>query len=1096
MRKLAVVSLGNRALIALVTIFVLIFGVVTTAGLKQELIPSLQVPTAIVMTNYPGASPDVVEERVTQPIEQAVLGVQGLESSSSTSATGISTVVVNFEYGTNMAQAQQDLQAAVSRVSGFLPDEADSQVVTGSIDDLPVQVLSVTADLPPADLADRLTTIAVPELEKLPGVRAVAVAGGPSQRVLVDLDLDKVAQAGLTPAQISQALAAAGQLTSAGTITEERSELSVTLGAKLASADDVADIVLASPTSGSVVLGDIADVTLEEVPATSVSRTNGEASLTLSITKTPDGNTVDVSEAIAAALPHLEAEIGAKAAFVSTFDQAPFITQSIHDLLIEGGLGLVMAIVVILVFLLSIRSTLVTAVSIPVSVLIALIGLSVADYSLNILTLGALTIAIGRVVDDSIVVIENIKRHLSYGTAKLKAITTAVGEVAMAITAATITTVAVFLPIGVVGGQVGELFRPFAVTVALALLASLLVSLTIVPVLAYWFLKAPEDVVDPAQVQQQAEEKERRSWLQRAYVPALKAVVGRPVIALLVAAALLGGTLALIPQLRQDFLGDMGQDTISVTQEFEIGENLETQTEQALVVEDALRAVDGVDVVQTTIGGGGMFSFGMGGGSDQATFSVTTSPDADPAVVTEDIRAELDKLTDVGELTVASGAAMYGTDVVIDISAADPDVLREATEAVQDRMAALDHVTDVRSSLVAAQPRVEVKVDEEKAAELGLSGAAVAQSLQGLITPATVGSIERGGSTIDIVLRIDDAPVGLDALKKVEIAGAAGPVKLSEIASVSIIEVPPSISHVNGQRSASVTLTPTGNDLAQTSVSVQTALDEVDLPEGATASIGGVTADQAEAFGQLGLALLVAIAIVYVVMVATFKSLVQPLILLISIPFAATGVLVALLVSDTALGVPALIGLLMLIGIVVTNAIVLIDLVNHYRAQGQSIDDALINGARQRLRPILMTAAATIMALVPMGLGVTGGGVFISKPLAIVVIGGLFSSTILTLFLVPVLYRLVERSAEKRKVYSQQRRMARLEAKGLTLDPEGRVIHIDALPAGSELETEASAVAESTGERPDQQPVDSEPVDSEPVDSEPADEEYVPRRAR
>ncbi|HIT75898.1 MAG TPA: efflux RND transporter permease subunit, partial [Candidatus Avipropionibacterium avicola] len=726
------------------------------------------------------------------------------------------------------------------------------------------------------------------------------------------------------------------------------------------------------------------------------------------------------------------------------------------------------------------------------------------DYSLNILTLGALTIAIGRVVDDSIVVIENIKRHLSYGTPKLKAITTAVREVAMAITAATITTVAVFLPIGVVGGQVGELFRPFAVTVALALLASLLVSLTIVPVLAYWFLKAPEDVVDPDAVQTEAEDKERRSWLQRAYVPSLTAVVRHPVIALLVAAVLLGGTLALVPNLKQDFLGDAGQDTITVTQEFEPGENLDSQTEQAIVVEDALREVPGVDVVQVTVGGGGFMGFG-GGGSDQATFSITTGADADPAVVTEDIRTVLEGLEDVGELSVSAASQYSSNDVVVDITATDPDVLDEATTLIHERMGTIEGVTDVRSSLVAAQPRIEVLIDEEKAAEKGLTAATVTQTLQGLITPATVGSIERGGTTIDIDLKIDDAPAGVDKLKKVEIAGPAGPVKLSDIASVKVIDIAPTINHTDGQRSASVTLTPTADDLGQVNAAVQQALSEVDLPEGAVATVGGVSADQAEAFEQLGLALLVAIAIVYVVMVATFKSLVQPLILLISIPFAATGVLAALLLSDTALGVPALIGLLMLIGIVVTNAIVLIDLVNHYRSQGQSIDDALVNGARQRLRPILMTAAATIMALTPMALGVTGGGVFISRPLAIVVIGGLFSSTLLTLFLVPVLYRLVERSAEKRSQRSHARRMARLERKGLTLDAEGRVIHVAAAEqaAAAEAGSEADAVPDEAEPAVVPQGAEHAAVRQDgsaeqgSEQAEPEDEEsYRPRRAR
>ena len=493
MHGLARLSMGNRALIALVTVFVMVFGVITTSNLKQELIPSLSLPTAVVITSYPGASPEVVEDSVTQPVEQAVQGLQDLESLSSESSTGSSLVTVNMTYGTNMSTVQQDLQAAISRLGGVLPEEADSQVFTGSVDDIPVLVVSASSNRSAPELADDLENVVLPALEKVEGARAVSVSGAPTPQVLIDLDLDALTEEGLTSADVSQAVQTAGARSSAGTLESGDGDLSVTVGEKLTSAEDVADVVLTSTTRPGerFPLSDVAEVSQRQEPATSVSRTDGRESLSMSITKTPDGNTVEVSAGVLAELDRLSTELGNETRFTTVFDQAPFIEQSIEDLLTEGGLGLVMAVVVILLFLLSVRSTIVTAISIPVSVLIALIGLSVAGYSLNILTLSALTIAVGRVVDDSIVVIENIKRHLSYGEAKVPAILTAVREVALAITAATITTVAVFLPIGLVGGQTGELFRPFAVTVALALLASLLVSLTIIPVLAYWFLRSP-----------------------------------------------------------------------------------------------------------------------------------------------------------------------------------------------------------------------------------------------------------------------------------------------------------------------------------------------------------------------------------------------------------------------------------------------------------------------------------------------------------------------------------------------------------------------------------------------------------------------------
>jgi HAE1 family hydrophobic/amphiphilic exporter-1 len=1016
MGKLATLSLRNRALIALVTIFVMIFGVIAARQLKQELIPSLTIPTAVVITTYSGASPQVVEERVTVPIEQAALGLSGLESSSSTSSTGTSIVIVNMQYGTNMSVVQQDLQAAISRIEGVLPEEADSQVITGSLDDFPVIQLSVANDRNPGELAARLKTAAIPDLEKLPGVRAVSLAGEPEARVEIDLDLDKLAEAGLNPGVITSALQASGALISAGSLIEGNRDLSVTVGERLTAATDVAELPLISPTTGEeTTIGEVAEVRDSNAPATSISRTNGQQSLSLSITKTPDGNTVDVSQAVRDALPELAEKIGDNTTFTVVFDQAPFITQSIEDLSTEGGLGLIMAVLVILVFLGSVRSTLVTAVSIPLSVLITMIGLRVGDYSLNILTLGALTIAIGRVVDDSIVVIENIKRHMSYGEEKLPAIRTAVGEVATAITAATITTVAVFLPLVLVGGQVGELFRPFAVTVTLALLASLLVSLTIVPVLAYWFLRSPRTLVGPAEVRAQAEAKERRSWLQRGYVPLISKAVKHPVISLLVAVLILGGTVALAPRLETDFLGSSGQNTMTVRQKFQPSLSLKTKSDKAVRVEQAIRGVAGVVTVQSTVGSSGGPEAAFGGtNNDSATFSVTNDVDADQSVIESRVRDAIGELNDVGEVTVSSADGGFASnEVEVIITSADLDRLAIATNAVYAEMKNVDGVKDVTSSLAAEQQIIQVTVDRAEAAKAGLTDAQISAGIKGLLAPATIGSIEVGGDTRDVVMKIDDPPIGVEELEDIEISGNAGPVKLSTVADVTSEAVATEVARTDGQRSATVALLPAGENLGAVTTAVTEALERVSLPPGVETTVAGVSADQREAFSQLGLALVVAIAIVYVVMVATFKSLLQPGILLVSVPFAATGAVAALLISDTPLGVPALIGVLMLVGIVVTNAIVLIDLVNRYRLAGRDIDDALINGARQRLRPILMTAVATIMALTPMALGVTGGGVFISQPLAIVVIGGLISSTLLTLVLVPVLYAILERAKQR-----------------------------------------------------------------------------------
>ncbi len=1032
MHKLANVSLANRALIALITVFALAFGVVTTTNLKQELIPPVSFPSAFVVAEYQGASPQVMEEKVTVPIERAILSLENLETYTSTSATGISQVRVDMRYGTNMSIVQQDLRAALSRIENFLPEGVTTSVFTASFEDFPVLVVAASDETEVDDLARRLTDLTVPDWEKLPGVRSVQVTGGRERRVLVSLNQDKLKSNGLTSAEVMQAIGSSGSLASGGKIDIENQTLSVTVGSRYTSAKDVGDITVigqaVSPTGKQapkpVQISDLGEVTEELAPVTSVSRTNGKAAISLSVTKTPDASTVDVSRAVLDALPAAKDKLGTDVVFTTAFDQAPFISESIDDLLTEGGIGLAMAVFVILLFLLSARSTIVTAISIPVSILTTMIGISIAGYSLNIFTLGALTIAIGRVVDDSIVVIENINRHLAYGEPKLKAILTAVKEVATAVTSATITTVAVFLPMALVGGQIGELFRPFAFTTSLALLASLAVSLTIIPVLAYWFLK-PKKVT---RTLEEIEEAEHNSWLQRIYVPALKFSLKHPVLVILATVLLLGGTVAATPLLMTNFLGDSGQNTLRVSQSFPPALSLDEQVEAALKTESALRKTDNVDVVQTIVGtlGGEAAAFGFGGTSGSATFILTTNPEKDQEEITADVRKAVKPfIKDDAPITVGSPNNQGNGDIEVIVTAPDTVKLAKASEAITSGLADIPNTSDVSSTLEENQPQIEVKVDREQAAKVGLNEATIGMVVRGLLAESKAGTVElTGGRTIDIIVKSDTPAKSLAELKRTKLPTAVGEIQLSEVAEVTKTNVAVAVAHNEGQRSVTVSLSPISDDLGAITAEVQSKLDGIKLPDGAQAKIGGVSAEQSNAFTQLGLALLAAIAIVYVVMVATFKSLVQPLILAASIPFAATGALVALLATGTPLGVPALIGTLMLVGIVVTNAIVLIDLVNQYRRNGDTVPEALVDGARQRLRPVIMTAVATIFALVPMALGFSGGGVFVSKPLAVVVIGGLISSTLLTLILVPVLYQLVEGRREKRQL---KKRLASLD---------------------------------------------------------------------
>ncbi|MEF3404745.1 efflux RND transporter permease subunit [Agromyces sp. CCNWLW203] len=1197
MHLLAALSMKNRALIALITVVVAIFGGISLTSLKQELAPSIEFPQLSIVTSYPGASPDIVNADVSTPIETAIQGITGLESTSTTSSTGLSRVTASFTYGTDLAFAEQKMLSAVNRISGQLPEDVDPQVIALSLDDFPVLQIAVTGADDISALSDEIERTTLPEITDVDGVREASLVGEIGQRVTITPDPAKLAAYGITQQAIRDALQQNGLLVPAGTITEGDSTFAVQTGTRIHSVDEIAALPVlgateqvpdaadeaptdaeaptdgatppggaplpddAAPPGGSelpeglvtttsvpaaATIADVASVELTDNPVSSISRVDGEPALTISVTKLPAANTVEVSNAVTALLPDLESSLDTTnpgASFTVVFDQAPYIEQSIESLATEGMLGLVFAVIVILVFLLSVRATLVTAISIPTSVLITFIGLQAADYTLNILTLGALTIAIGRVVDDSIVVIENIKRHLIEGVDKAATIVHAVREVAGAITASTITTVAVFLPLALVEGVTGELFRPFALTVTIALVASLLVSLTIVPVLAYWFLKpaklakhedeaevaaaafvddvwlAPElrdetgatglpahgaasagsaasagaasraaTAAKPKPVAP-ADELEHPSRLQRGYLPIIEWTLKHGVVTLIVAGLVLGGTVALIPLMKTNFLGSSGQNTFRVTQELPIGTSLDAMDEASQPVEQTIRDTEGVETVQTSIGSGSGLTAAFGGGGATITYSVTTDEDADQDALQASVRDDLDALDDVGEVTLAASSGFgASSDIEVDITASNAEDLQAATDAVVTELDGIDSLAQVSSNLSESQPYVAVEVNRADAAAAGFSEVALGGFVSAAMQPQRAGTVVIDEKTLTIYLATDTPPATVEELSALEVPTPAGLVRLDSLATVENVDGPASVTTVQGLRSATVSATPSGDDLGTASGAVATAVDSVDLPAGTTASIGGVSADQQESFSQLGLALLAAILIVYIVMVATFRSLLQPLLLLVSVPFAATGAIALQVITGVPLGVASLVGVLMLVGIVVTNAIVLVDLVNQYRDRGMNVRDALVHGASRRLRPILMTALATIFALLPMALGITGHGGFISQPLALVVIGGLVSSTALTLVVLPVLYDLVEGGRERRREKRAAKAAGRADAAVPALAGAGAAAGgaVTTAPAAAPAARESEPTpAEPDAAEPESTPAEPEPA--EPTPAEPAE---------
>ncbi len=1149
-------SLAQRSVVLLLSLLVIGLGVYAAGALKQEMIPSIDVPRGSILSVYPGASPEVVESQITKPIEDAVSGVTGVTGVTSKSSSGVSQVTVEWDYGLNLDDMTNKLRSSVAGLSSTLPSGVDPQVITGGFDDVPVIMLALSSNDDLNTLTDKVNRQVTPALKAVDGVRDVSVAGEETHEIMISYSASTLNNKGIDPATIAQLFPANSIAIPSGTMRTPTANTDVQTGHTYHSAAEIADLQI--PTAdGPVRLGDVATVTEQPVETTSISRVGGKTAMTVMVVKNPDANTVSVSSGVTALLPQLQADLGNGAEFTTVFDQAPYIEQSIHDLSVEGGIGLAMAVLVIMIFLGSIRPTVITAISIPLSLLIALVGLWLTGYTLNILTLAALTVAIGRVVDDSIVVIENIKRHQSYGEFGRKSITRAVSEVAGAVTSSTLTTIAVFLPIGLVGGQAGQVFRPFALTVMIALGASLLVALTVIPVLASWFMR-PTAKQSAASV---APEAEKDTWLHKAYLPVLGWSLAHRWITLGLAVFLFVGTMAMTPFLKTDFLGDQGNESLAITQTMPAGTSLAETDAAAKKVEGALAADPAVKTYSTNIGGAQMSILGGQNDTNVANITAVLKPGESAKDVIGRIRTSIADLgPSVGSVEVSVGNAT--SKVVVYVESSDQTKLTQANDQVVAMMKTVPDLVNVTSDLTEARDQLSVTVKDKKAAKLGMNQATIGQAVTRAVSGQQIGSITEGDTSLKVYLRIND-PVksvpelesielpttqvmngnaksaasekvskqsevlanegkqaatdaynkqvaalkkskaaandqvkqlkkaqkqltsaidGLTALCKADPTNAqcialpaqiaqlsqqlatvnaglaqaqgaavgadqqlaalqksrqasldsqakqqaltdaskaaadatADPVQLSEVATVTTIQAPAMITRVDGARAATISASSESSDLGATTSQIQTGLAALNLPEGVTYRIGGVSAQQTDSFQQLGLAMLVAIAVVYLIMVATFGSLLQPLILLVSIPFAATGALGLSLLTDTALGLPSMVGLLMLIGIVVTNAIVLIDLINQKRTAGLGVAESIRSGARLRVRPIIMTALATVFALLPMAFGLTGGGVFISKPLAIVVIGGLVSSTLLTLVLVPVLYDLLETWRERR----------------------------------------------------------------------------------
>jgi len=1013
--------LHNKLAVWLLTIIITVSGIYSGTRMNMETIPDISIPYLMVMDVYPGATPEKVMEDVSMPLEKAIENLEGVKSVFSNSYSNMSNIQVEYDYGVDMAEAKRELDSALEAVT--LPEGAQAPTVMAiSMNMMPVVALSVSSTT--EDIVDLTTTVSdilLPKIEKIDGVASATIAGQHIEEVQLTYNEAKMAELGLTEDTVKQMIQASDLAVSLGLYEFEEGEQAVSVDGKFMTADELKEMLIpvtpsATVTTPFVKLSDIA--TIEEVgKVQSVSRTNGKDAISIQIVKGQQANTVDVVNSVKELIEEQEESIDGLVIDVS-LDQGAPIEESVLTMIEKALFGGLIAVLIILLFLRSFKSTIISIVSIPVSIFMALLLLNWMDITLNIMTLGAITVAIGRVIDDSIVVVENIYRRLHLKDEKLTGralVREATIEMFKPILSSTLVTVAVFAPLIFVGGMVGELFLPFALTMTFALVASLIVAITIVPALSHVLFK--KKLYSEKTASSHKETGKLSIW----YKGILEWTLNHKVITSIISIALLVGSLALTPLIGFSFMGSEEEKVMYLTYTPEAGELLDDTLANIEVVEDELLKHEDIDIVQLSVTeAGDQMSAMMGGGGGGALMYLIFDPEMEDFA---DARTEIEEyvfnIGQTGEWKSQnfSSMSMATNEVSYTFYSEDLDKLGEAVTMVEEVMGKNDGLEEVSSSTEDAYVEYTFNVEQDELLQYGLTTGQIVMMLSPTTTQDVLTTVEKDGDTLDVIIQQEKAaqPKSIDDILATEVPTALGTtMPLSELVTVEEGTTLNTLARSKGEYYASVSGTILGDDISKATSEVDEAIDKLDLPKGVTVGTAGVAADMTETFTQLGLAMLAAIAIVYFILVVTFREGVAPFAILFSLPFAVIGSFVGLLIAGETISVSVMMGLLMLIGIVVTNAIVLVDRIIHMERDGMSMRDAILEAGATRLRPILMTAIATIGALIPLAIG-SGGGGLISKGLGITVIGGLTSSTLLTLIVVPIVYEILSKIFKKNR---------------------------------------------------------------------------------
>jgi len=1021
-------SIRRPVTVLMCILIVLVLGFVSLTSLPIDLMPNITFPMAIVMTTYSGVGPQEVESMVTMPMENAIATVSKIKSIQSQSSEGSSIVIAEFNSGTDMDFATLEMREKIDLIRRYLPDGADTpMVIKMDPSMIPIASLGVSRSGENTDLKTFVEDKIKPRLERLDGVASVSVSGGKTREIKVEVDPDKLSGYGTNLNTIISVLQSENLNQPGGTVEYGDKNLLVRTTGEFKSLEQIKNIPITLPTGSVIYLRDVADIKDGFKTVDSYARMNGEDSIGIVIQKQTGANTVNVIRLVRKEIENLKAEYqGLNIDMI--FDQGEFIEKSIDNVANNAVVGAILAVLILFVFLKNFRTTFIIGAAIPISIIATFVLIYFNGLTLNLVSLGGLALGVGMLVDNAIVVLENIYRYRQEGYGRIDAAKLGAQEVGNAVIASTLTTVGVFLPIMFVEGMAAEIFKELALTVTFSLLASLVVALTLIPMFSSKFLKMPK----PNEASRfKTVNKVFNSWdrafgaVDGFYRKVLVWVLKHRKTTVISISALFILSLALIPLVGAEFFPavDQGQFTVSI--ELGEGELLENTNEVTTKVEKILGEIPEMDKMFVNVGGGGNF-MSTNQSSNSSSISVTLKPlkerNRRTAEIVDEVRKKVALIPGADiKVNEVSSTSMSTSGAPISIKILGPDLekLEEISNEVIKLVEKVEGTREVTSSIAKGRPEAQIYVNRDKAAYYGLGTMQVASSIRTAIDGKVATSYKVAGEEIDIRVQFPEGEnKTFEQLKSIKVTTPAGfEVPLSDVADIVIEQGPVTISREGQERYVSVSSQIFGRDVGSISKDIQEQLKVLNLPSNYSIEFGGEQEEIVEAFTSLAKVLLLAILIVYMIMAAQFESLLHPFTIMFSVPLAYSGSFLGLVLTGRALSVPAFIGVIMLAGIVVNNAIVLVDYINTLRKTGMERNDAIIKAGPTRLRPILMTTLTTILGLVPLALGI-GEGAEAQAPMATVVIGGLTTSTILTLVIIPVIYTIfddISIKARKRK---------------------------------------------------------------------------------